>query len=123
MVKQSGRRIKGEGSIYQVGSGQKEGQWVGQVTVGWKNGKRVAKSVHAQTQKECFKRLNQLKNNISQGQIDDTSTLSEWIKYWLDEICADRVTAKTLYGYRRKMKIYVIPEIGQVRLGNLYCYA
>jgi len=114
------RRIQGEGSIFQIKSGPKTGQFVGQITIGWgSDGKRRVKSVYADTQRECSKRLDKLKIELSQGLIDDNSKLSDWITYWLDEICPTRIAKKTLYEYKGKMRLYVLPIIGSIKLKNL----
>ncbi|MCL2471311.1 MAG: tyrosine-type recombinase/integrase [Propionibacteriaceae bacterium] len=119
MAKRSGRRIRGEGSIFQIETGLKKGQWCGQVTTGYKDNKRVRKSVFAPTETACLKKVNDLKQDLARGIMTDNTSLSDWIEYWLSEICPHRLSPKTLYEYRNKMRLYVVPVIGRTSLRRL----
>jgi integrase len=47
-------RQNGEGSVYQRAS---DGRWIGSVTLGWDDGKRVRKTVSAKTAAEVREKL------------------------------------------------------------------
>jgi len=121
MVKQSGRRIWGDGSIFQIGSGTKAGQWCGQITTGYSDGgRRTVKTVFAASEKVCLARLNELKANLADGAPASDWKLDQWIEYWLSDICPQRLTGRTLYNYRQYMEHHVIPVIGHKRLDQLH---
>jgi len=115
MAKQSTTRAKGDGSLYQ----EANGRWVGSIDIGIKNGKRSRKRVRATTQAACRKKLRAIQLEMEQGLVTDSSTLTSWTDYWLDEICPHRIAAKTLYEYRNKVRLYVTPVIGKVQLKAL----
>ncbi|MDR2930890.1 MAG: site-specific integrase [Propionibacteriaceae bacterium] len=115
MVKQSGRRGRGDGSLFQEASGR----WIGMIDLGYRDGKRKRKKVSAATRAECRRKLKELIRSMEEGVIDADSKLSDWIEYWLTEICPQRVGAKTLYNYRRLLYLHVVPTIGSLKMKSL----
>lgn len=110
------RRVKGEGSIYQRG----DGRWTYTVDLGWINGRRVRRSVTATTRKGLQPKINALKAKLEAGGIgSDSTTVAAWLTYWLDEIAVHTVRPRTLTGYRGYVKTWLIPHLGQHRLGAL----
>ena len=59
----SGRRGKGEGSIYK----RDDGVWIAAVDLGWSGGKRSRKVVNGRTRAEVGKRLNDLRSQAERG--------------------------------------------------------
>ena len=46
-------------------------------------------------------------------------TLAQWLDRWLDEYKAYTVRASTLQGYKRLVKNYIIPHLGDKKLGSI----
>jgi len=59
----AGRRIKGEGSVYQT----KDGKWVASVDLGWVNGKRKRRTFQGATQAEALRKVREFQAHKSRG--------------------------------------------------------
>ena len=57
------KRGNNEGSIFQ----RKDGRWVGQITVGYKDGKRQFKTIYGKTRKAVAEELKKLLADQQQG--------------------------------------------------------
>lgn len=112
------RRMRGEGAVFQRKS---DGQWVGQVEVGWVGGIRKRKTVYGRTQREVLRKLGDARRQLAEhgGLPTADITVSKWLDYWLEEIAARRVKPKTLEGYRSVVRTYLTPALGSKRLGKL----
>ncbi len=75
------RRGRGDGGIYQ----RADGSWVGQLDLGWVNGKRTRKYVRAQTRSEVVKRMRQLAPVIESGAVPTPEhlTVERYLGDWL----------------------------------------
>jgi integrase len=111
-----GRRSRGEGSIYQ----RKDGIWVGALDLGWENGKRNRKFVHAATRREVVTGLAEYKRRLGLGQrIDrDEQTLKEFLVRWLSWK-EGHIRARTHHGYKGYLERDVYPALGKKRLVQL----
>lgn len=99
-------RGNGEGSIRKRSNGTYEGR----VTIGWKDGKQVVKSVYAKTRKECNEKMQLLIKDVQEHNIalpDTIPTLNEWLKVWLNEY-----RSNISPGTRRRYLLYFekVPE-------------
>lgn len=128
------RRAKGDGGLYQRhdhptcppldDSGERpdhkcRGRWVGNVLVEV-DGKKRRKSVYGRTQKAAQVALNKALRERDQGTlVVTTTTVEKWLGYWLDHIAARRLKPQTLREYRGKIRLYIVPAIGQHRLTAL----
>ena len=110
--KQRERRIKGEGSYYQRPSGS----W--SYTIRLSNGK--SRTVTARTMEALGDKVKDLRKELDAGLSDNHKlSTSEWLTYWLDQICVDRVKPRTLHGYRRYVDLYIRPKLGRYPLRAL----
>jgi integrase len=73
------RRGPGEGSIYQ----RADGQWVGAVDLGWKDGKRKRKVIYGKTRREVAGRMTVLLQQAETGQLRTGPVPT--VKVWLAE--------------------------------------
>jgi integrase len=111
-----GRRIRGDGGVYQ----RADGQWVGSVDVGWVAGKRKRRVVYGRTQGEAFKKLQQAQREIEQGRLQTSNmTVEKWLRYWLDEIAGKKVKPRTLLTYRSYVETHLVKTLGKKRLDRL----
>ena len=77
----TGRRGKGEGSIYR----RRDGQWVGSVDFGLKNGRRRRKAVYGKTQKEVRDKLRAVQRTVDAGSLPAPAnlTVGRYLEDWL----------------------------------------
>lgn len=109
-------RSKGDGSIFQ----RADGKWVATLDVGWVGGKRKRRKAVAATRAAAAARLRALKREVEAGVMGADVTTAKWLEHWLTVICPARdLKPSTIYGYRRKLELWVIPRIGKVQLRKL----
>lgn len=111
----SSKRPSGDGLLRK----RSDGRWEGRIVVGHKkDGSVIYKTEYAKTQKEVLQKLHQ---NIERYRDIDLSedcrmTLAEWLDRWLNDYMANSARESTLEGYRRYMKTYVNPILGNKQI-------
>lgn len=113
----AGRRGRGEGSIYQ----RKDGRWVAELDLGYVNGRRLRRPIYGRTREDAAKKLRDAQNAQDEGRlpVGKTTTVEQWVRYYLDVIAPRRLRGHTLVNYRRKAKLYIYPNLGRHRLDQL----
>jgi integrase len=93
-----GRRLNGEGSVYQRKS---DGRWVGAVTVGFENGKVKKKTVSATSAEVARAKLRELRQRVETGLPvdDDNKRVGEWLD-WFTETVVAKKDPNTVENYR-----------------------
>lgn len=129
-----GRRVQGEGSIFQkcetrYGCPPKQdgtrprhncrGRWFAVVDLGPVGGRRVRKTVSAATKKELLPKFNALRAEVSSGVITSDNTVAEWMTYWLDNVVGRRNRPSTMRNYRSKSDNWIVKHLGAYRLAKL----
>jgi integrase len=112
------RRGQGEGSIYR----RVDGRWAAAVDLGWRDGKRVRKSLYGKTRKEVADKLAKTLRELQQGitPADDRVTVADWVARHLDDLEARKAASHgTLKRYRGLLVNYIEPAIGRRRLAQL----
>lgn len=112
----AGRRVKGEGSVYQRES---DGRWVGVVDLGWVGGKRVRRTVTAPTLKELRPKFKALKRQVDSGVLPDDATVEQWMKHWMDTVAGEKNRPSTLRSYQSYVDNWIVPHLGKYRLDRL----
>lgn len=110
-------RGKGEGSIYQ----RSDGRWVAQVEAGRSPAgrRRYARAVR-RTRQEAQAALRELQRNADAGVTPDrTSTVAAYLEWWLANVLPGTVRESTAELYAKNIRLYVIPNVGTVRLAKL----
>lgn len=117
VAKDRERRLRGEGGLYQ----RADGKWVGTIDLGWRDGKRIRKSVSSNNLKEAQRKFLKLKGEIESGTARSTkdSTVADWLTYWLENIVSERNKESTLDTYESAIKKWLIPSLGKYRLSKL----
>lgn len=111
------RRMRGEGGVYQRAS---DGLWVGQLDLGYRDGKRRRRTVYGRTADQALKKMQQARREHDAGRVDTASlTVEKWLNYWLAEIAAKKVKPRTLRTYRSYVETHLIPVLGKKRLDRL----
>lgn len=108
-----GRRIRGEGSVYQ----RKDGRWTAAMTLD--DGKK--KFLYGKTQREVLKELQIATHAKLQGTLITTrdQTMQVFLTSWLQDTAQHRVRAKTFVRYEELVRLHMLPVIGKVKLLKL----
>ena len=113
----TGRRGKGEGSIYK----REDGVWVGAIDLGWVSGKRSRKVVNGRTRSEVVKKLMALQPVIAQGiePVAERLTVETYLEQWLTARLPGTISVRTETLYARAVHVYINPSLGKIRLAKL----
>lgn len=100
-----------------------DGQFHAWVAVGTKpNGRPDQRHVKRATEDEVEQRVGELLAQKTTGKVQRPGrapTVESWLTTYLDTIAPRKVDPTTIGGYRSKMRCYVFPEIGTVRMDRL----
>lgn len=113
----TGRRGHGEGDVHQ----RPDGRWEARVDLGWQGGKRSRKSVYGKTKREVLEKLRRAQRDKDFGRLvaDERQTVGEFLEWWQGTVLPGTVGDGSLEAYRRRLRLYVIPAVGKVRLTGL----
>ena len=110
------RRGQGEGTLYQ----RPDGKWMAQLDLGWRDGKRVRRSLYAQTRREVVEKLKAARKAVDAGltPTSDRLTVAAYLADWLD---ANRSTVRpsTWTRYAGMVRTHHIPRLGRLPLTKL----
>jgi hypothetical protein len=111
------RNVNGEGNIRQ----RRDGRWEGRAWVFTTDGREIRKSVYGGSWDEVHQKLTVLKAKAQAGVRVAASiqNVNEFMAYWLREVVGDRVRPSTLRTYEWLSRCYVLPLLGNHRLGKL----
>lgn len=110
------KRPDGDGLVRK----RSDGRWEGRIVVGHKeDGKPIYRSVFAKTQKELMDKLHRSIETFRDVELTENAnlTLGQWLDKWLDERMRFTVRESTLDGYRRLIKNYIKPRLGDKKIG------
>ena len=110
------RRGNGEGSVFQIKSGRKEGAWAGALSL--PGGRR--KILYGKTREEVGRKLAAMLREHHLGVLPKAGNLSvrEYLSSWL-EAKEDTVRPSTFQRYRQIVVNDLIPILGKIRLERL----
>lgn len=110
----SAKRGDGEGTVYERADGRWEARVKDPVT-----GKR--RSVYGATRAEARRRLHEMQDRKRGGLIvlDSNSTVEALADWWLAGPVKRRRQESTVREYERRLRSYVIPAIGAIKLSQL----
>lgn len=119
------RRAKGDGTLRK----RKDGRWEGWFNIGKdENGKIKRKSVTAKTKTECQEKLNKAKEEYFDEQkmlsthtylTNSNPTLTELYEIWINTFCKNVIKDYTVQGYAQRFRIYILPELGKLKLSEI----
>lgn len=120
------RRRSGDGALYQITRKTRDGRpytlWRGVVDLGLtREGKRDQRYVHARTQRDCRKKLEELQAEIAEGgaPLDRRTTVQQWSQEWLRKIVKPDVDPNTYDTYASLVRVWIVPTIGQKSVHSL----
>lgn len=107
------RRAHGEGSVRQ----RQDGRWEARVKLS--DGKR--RSFFAPTQREVIAKLREALRRDEDGlaAVSDKSTVKEFIERWVEDVVRDRNADSTYRSYKERIKVDIVPHLGEIPLTKL----
>jgi integrase len=116
----AGRRGHGDGSIYERTVGGKL-QYVGQISLGRVDGKRIRLAAHGATKAEVRAKLKEIQRNFDAGlAVTQAPTVGEWLTKWLSQLEAgQKKRYATMRRYRSLSRVHLIPGLGHHRIDKL----
>ena len=112
------KRPDGDGLVRK----RSDGRWEGRIIVGHKeDGKPIFRSVFAKTQKELMDKLHRSIETFRGVELTENAnlTLGAWLDKWLEERMRFTIRESTLDGYRRLVKNYIKPHLGEKKIGSV----
>lgn len=113
------KRKAGDGTVRQ----RKDGRWEGRVVIDYDDkGYPKTKSVFAKTKKECVERLQKLKEEwggLKPEKIRPEMPFGGWLEYWYENHSKPKIRPTTQETYESRIRLHIIPEIGDIPLNKL----
>ena len=108
-----GRRGNHEGSIVK----RNDGRWMARVML--PSGKRRA--FYGKTRKEAADKMTAALRDVAQGMplANERQTVGQFLDEWLDIRVRQTVRPRTFEAYESKVRLYLKPDLGRVRLSRL----
>ena len=113
------KRKAGDGTVRQ----RKDGRWEGRVVIGYDdNGYPKTKNVLAKTKKECVEKLQKLKEEcggLKPEKVRPEMPFGDWLTYWYENHSKPKILPTTQETYESRIRLHIIPEIGDIPLNKL----
>ena len=110
------RRAKGEGAVYR----RADGRWVGQVQLGYVDGRLVRKVVYGKTRIEVAEKVRRALEANRQGLLSPgrSPRLGDFLTQWLKTI-EGTIRPSTFASYEGIARRHLIPTLGRIALDRL----
>lgn len=112
------RRTKGEGSIYKD---PRNGRWVGMLDLGWRDGRRLRKTVRGESKRAVADELTRLRAERQRGIVpltDERTTVASFLEAWLTDVRGS-IRPSTFVSYEGHVRLHITPAIGRLKLTQL----
>ena len=113
------KRKAGDGTVRQ----RKDGRWEGRIVIGYDdNGYPKTKNVLAKTKKECVEKLQKLKEDyggLKPEKVRSEMPFGDWLTYWYENHSKPKIRPTTQETYESRIRLHIIPEIGDIPLNKL----
>lgn len=114
----------GEGTVYQIKSGPKKGQWVAQLTIGAnrETGRPKRKSFYGKTRAEAKQKMEAFRQEMGLGldlQAAQALTFGDWLAQWLDMYKRPKIRLSTYENYLMYAQNHILPTLGDIPLAEL----
>ena len=113
------KRKAGDGTVRQ----RKDGRWEGRIVIGYDdNGYPKTKNVLAKTKKECVEKLQKLKEEcggLKPEKVRPEMPFGDWLTYWYENHSKTKIRPTTQETYESRIRLHIIPEIGNIPLNKL----
>ena len=102
---------------------RKDGRWEGRGVIGYDdNGYPKTKNVLAKTKKECVEKLQKLKEEcggLKPEKVRPEMPFGDWLTYWYENHSKPKIRPTTQETYESRIRLHIIPEIGDIPLNKL----
>ena len=113
------KRKAGDGTVRQ----RKDGRWEGRIVIGYDdNGYPKTKNVLAKTKKECVEKLQKLKEEcggLKPEKVRPEMPFGDGLRYWYENHSKPKIRPTTQETYESRIRLHIIPEIGDIPLNKL----
>ena len=113
------KRKNGDGTIRQ----RADGRWEGRYVIGYDDkGYPKTKNVLAKTKRECAEKLQKLKEElggIKSDKVKPDMRFGDWLEYWYETHSKPKIRPTTQLGYESRIRLHIVPEIGNIPLNKL----
>ena len=113
------KRKAGDGTVRQ----RKDGRWEGRIVIGYDdNGYPKTKNVLAKTKKECVEKIQKLKEEcggLKPEKVRSEMPFGDWLTYWYENHSKPKIRPTTQETYESRIRLHIIPEIGDIPLNKL----
>ena len=113
------KRKAGDGTVRQ----RKDGRWEGRIVIGYDdNGYPKTKNVLTKTKKECVEKLQKLKEDcggLKPEKVRSEMPFGDWLTYWYENHSKPKIRPTTQETYESRIRLHIIPEIGNIPLNKL----
>lgn len=113
------KRKAGDGTVRQ----RKDGRWEGRIVIGYDdNGYPKTKNVLAKTKKGCLEKLQKLKEEcggLKPEKARSEMPFGDWLTYWYENHSKPKIRPTTQETYESRIRLHIIPEIGDIPLNKL----
>lgn len=124
------KRDHGQGGLYQItrkrklkdGTVREYTLWRGVIDLGFDaTGKRVQPTVHAKTQREAKRKLDDLMTEVRDhgAPLDKQVLLGEYAPRWLSEVAKPDVDPNTYTTYKSMVNRWIVPTLGRKKIHDL----
>lgn len=96
-------------------------RWVGELHLGYRDGKRLRKQFYGGTRREVAEKLAQARRDLDLGIAppSDRQTFGQYLEIWLAEAVRPTVRPKTFLSYATIVRLHVVPELGRTPMSRL----
>ena len=113
------KRKNGDGTIRQ----RADGRWEGRYVIGYDDkGYPKTKNVLAKTKRECAEKLQKLKEElggIKSDKVKPDMRFGDWLECWYETHSKPKIRPTTQLGYESRIRLHIVPEIGNIPLNKL----
>ena len=109
------KRAHGTGSVTQL----PDGRWQARASY-WRDGTLHRKAVYAKTRSEVERKLRKLLTELEHGRVpaDGRLTVRDFLERWFT-LHRARLRPRTVRTYEQIIRLYLVPELGRLRLAHL----
>lgn len=116
--KESARRLKGDGSLYQ----RTDGLWVAALDLGYgPDGRRKRWTGASRTKEGALAKLREarVEHAATGGVTSKAATVGDWLDEWLRDVAKPNVRPKTYVDYERCVRLHLKPRLGREKIARL----
>lgn len=94
---------------------------MGRIDLGWRDGKRRAKTIYGRTRRAVADRMGNISRAAQDGTLiaDERQTVGQFLARWTEDVARSRVRPRTLTTYQAAIERHIVPHLGRIPLSKL----